>query len=123
VKRKKSDLRAKPAPHKTGSDSALYWWIATNGASVAASPLSLPGTLRVSPTPEQLFGFRTCEEQQAARHVLLTAPIKRVVKYLQEKINRGGVMYVRPVNPEPPPTGGTAWLHSPDRAASSERPG
>ena len=55
-----------------------YFWIAINGASVAAQPMAIEGTPYVWPTPEQLIGYRTFEEQHKVQQFLLTAPIEEV---------------------------------------------
>lgn len=94
------------------SDEQFYW-LAINGASVAASSIPLPVTVRVSPTPEQLIGFRSREEQVAAQQFFLNAPIKEVSRYMNEelldKIKSGEVAYTKPDKPEPPTTGATLW--------------
>lgn len=90
-----------------------YYWIAVNGASAAASPLPLGDNPTVSPTPEQLIGFTTQQEQLAVQKKLLTAPIEEVTAYmtqtLRAKCAKGEIRYIRPANPEPP-TELTMWL-------------
>jgi hypothetical protein len=67
----------------------------------------------IRPTPEQLVGFRTREEQLAIQKFLITAPIEKVNKFiakeLPRKIKSGEVAYIRPPNPEPPTRGATMW--------------
>lgn len=79
--------------------------------------MPLPITLEVTPTPEQLLGFRTQAEQLAAQHFLLTAPIKEVEKFMattvSTKVRSRDVVYLRPRNPQPPTHGQTTWSVSP----------
>lgn len=100
-----------PAIASTSDDN--FFWLAINGASVAASGVPMPMTVRVHPTPEQLIGFRTSEAQLATQTFLLTAPIAYVDKFMKEemprKLNSGEVVYIRPENPEPPTRGQTVW--------------
>ena len=49
-----------------------FWWLAINGASCAASEMPIPTTVKVIPTPEQLLGFRTQDEQLAAQRSVST---------------------------------------------------
>lgn len=97
--------------------SSKYFWLAVNGASCAASGLlALPTTLQVRPTPEQLLGFKTREEQLATQKFLLTAPIEEIAAFMQslpDKIERGEILYMRPANPEPPTKGQTIWIAQP----------
>lgn len=69
----------------TGNDEQFYW-LAINGASVAASGIPMPVTVRVHPTPEQLIGFRTREAHLATQNLLLTAPISEVDKFMQNEM-------------------------------------
>jgi hypothetical protein len=91
-----------------------YWWLAVNRSSVTACFLPMPRTVRVSPTPQQLIGFPTQEEQLAVRKFLLSAPMGEVARFMKEKllprVQSGEVAYIRPENPEPPTKGQTAWL-------------
>jgi len=106
----------------TEKTNELWHWLAINGASCAASALPLPDTLRVIPTPEQLIGYRKREAQLAAQRLILTAPIEAVERYMQTlppKIAAGEIAYIRPQTPEPPTTGQTMWIASPD-AKSAE---
>lgn len=95
------------------SPGEQFYWLAINGASCAASVVPLPLSVRARPTPEQLIGFRTREEQLAIQKFLITAPIGKVKKYLTKelprKIKTGEVAYLRPHNPEPPTRGATMW--------------
>jgi hypothetical protein len=103
-----------PADESSSDEKRRWWWIAINGASCAASSFPLPATVRVIPTPEQLLGFRTREEQMAAQRLLLTGPVKKVRRYMSKTIParvRGGeVAYIRPSQPEPPTHGPTQWV-------------
>jgi len=100
----------------------LWWWIAINGASCAASSLPLPATLEVFPTPEQLLGFGTREEQLSAQDLLLTAPISKVRRFLnrtiRERVKKGEVVVIQPSHPEPPTQGPTIWLLRPPDCSS-----
>lgn len=92
----------------------VYYWLAINGASCSASgAVPLPRTLRVYPTPEQLIGYKTRDEQLTAQRFLLTAPIEHVEMYMAQlphKIDRGEVVYVRPKHPQPPTCDPTMWM-------------
>ena len=48
------------------AEEKSYYWKAINGASCAASSVPMPMRLQVVPTPQQLVGFNTREEQLAA---------------------------------------------------------
>ena len=63
-----------------------WWWLAINGASCTASPVAMPPNLNVSPTPEQLMGFRTRQEQLSAQKLMLNAPISKVRRYMEKTI-------------------------------------
>jgi len=94
-----------------------WWWLAVNGASCAASSAPLPSNIIVSPTPEQLLGFRSRDDQIAAQKLLLNAPMEEVDRFMEAlapKVKSGEVAYVRPEAPEPPTKGPTAWLVIPD---------
>lgn len=101
-----------------GNGRELYWWLAVNGSSCAASGLPLPQTLKVHPTPEQLIGFRTREEHLKTQRFLLNAPIKDVDRFMKRtlpiRIRRGEVVYIRPDSPEPPTQGPTMWTCPPN---------
>jgi hypothetical protein len=87
------------------------YWIAINGPSCARSSLPMRNP-RVTPTPQQLFGFLTPEEAQKAQHICLTAPIPEVKKFmrdLQPGVASGRVRYIRPEHPQPPTRGQTMW--------------
>jgi hypothetical protein len=100
-------------PQLIPSPGEQFYWLAINGASCAASVVPLPLSVRAKPTPEQLVGFRTREEQLAIQKFLITAPIEKVNRYLAKelpnKIKTGEVAYLRPHNPEPPTRGATMW--------------
>lgn len=100
--------------HEYGRDNGpLWWWLAINGNSCAASPLPLPTTLFVSPEPEQLIGFTSQKEQLKKQRFFLEAPIKAIEKYMHgallRRINDGDVEYIACGTPEPP-TDRTLWL-------------
>ena len=93
---------------------AEWWWLAVNGPSCAASMVPLPSTVTISPTPEQLLGFRTQGEQLAAQRLLIFAPVSEVERFMAKsvpaKIKSGEVCYIRPDRPQPPTHGPTLWL-------------
>ena len=90
-----------------------YFWLAINGPSVAASSFPLPKTVSVSPTPRQLVGYKSQEEQRTAQQFLLSAPMAEVRKYLKKEIPRrirkGDVLVIFPEKPEPPTRECTVW--------------
>lgn len=93
----------------------LWYWLALNGASVAASPTRMRWGFEVDPVPEQLIGFETLKEQQIVQEFLLTAPppkLRRYMETLTTRIKKGEVAYSRPEHPEPPRHGPTVWLVS-----------
>ncbi len=95
------------------SDRKLWYWIAVNGASVAASPTRMRWGFRVDPVPEQLIGFETLKEQQIVQEFLLTAPMQKVRRYMETlatRIKKGEIAYSRPAYPEPPRHEPTVWL-------------
>jgi hypothetical protein len=91
-----------------------YWWLAVNGASVAAC--SFPSTkdkIACHPTPEQLIGFPTQQEQAEARRFLLREEMPAIKRRMGEWVPRmrtGEMAYIRPAKPEPPTAGPTAWV-------------
>lgn len=104
---------------QSNEDDRRWWWLAINGSSCAANAVAMPATVKVSPTPEQLLGFRTRKEQIAAQRLLLTAPIEEVQRYMTNtvpsKFQSGEVAYVRPRYPEPPTQGPTQWALAPHK--------
>lgn len=70
-------------------------------------------TISASPTPEQLIGFRTRDEQLSAQKTILTAPIEVVQEFMQTtilaKVESGEMSYIKPSNPEPP-SEHTMWM-------------
>lgn len=101
-------------PPATKDDETKWYWIAVNGPSCAASSVPMPATVSVRPTPEQLIGFRSREEQLKAQHFLLTAPIGEVEKYMRTtllaKYEKGEVAVIHPKAPDPPTAGPTCWM-------------
>jgi len=95
------------------SESREYYWLAVNGAAVAACPLpTTTEKIRCVPTPEQLIGFPTQKEQLENQHFLLTAEIRAIERRMSEwepRMRNGEMAYIRPTNPEPPTAGTTAW--------------
>jgi len=97
-----------------------YYWLAMNGASCAMSSIPMPPTLKVTPAPEQLFGFPTVEEARDVQQYCLTAPIKDVARRLNSLLPRikcGDIIYMRPANPQPPTHGVTQWLDESGKTA------
>lgn len=95
------------------NDRKMWYWIAVDGASVAASPSRMRWGLKVDPVPEQLIGFRTLKEQQIVQEFLFTAPFPKVQRYMETLANRiknGEVAFCRPEYPERPRHGPTVWL-------------
>ena len=94
-----------------------YFWLAINGASVTASSMPLPMTVRVRPTPELLIGFRSEAAQIAAQRFFLTAPIKTIDKFMKHemprKIKAGELVCIKPNKPKPPTKGRTVWESGP----------
>jgi hypothetical protein len=91
-------------------ESKTFYWIAVNGASCAMSsfPMRHP---RVTPTPEQMWGFPTLEEAQRAQCICLNEPMPKVIKFLSSlapDISAGRIRYIRPAHPQPPTTGATS---------------
>lgn len=98
-----------------------WWWIAINGASCAAAGIPNTSPPTVVPTPEQLIGFRTREEQLAAQQLILKEPIEQVREYMQSlgsRVEAGEVRYFRPNHPEPPTRGSTQWIFEDGKAGS-----
>lgn len=104
------------------SNEENWWWLAINGATCAASFLPLPETVVVSPTPQQLVGFKTREAQKAAQKKLLTAPMPEVCRYMREvlpaKRDRGEIKVIRPKKPQRPTDGPTMWMAGRDESAA-----
>lgn len=98
---------------KTDKPADDWWWIAMNGPSCAASPFGSIDVPAVVPTPEQLIGYRTQEEQLAAQQLILKEPIERVNEYMHDlpkRIDSGEVRCVRPECPESLTRGPTQWI-------------
>lgn len=89
-----------------------WWWLALNGASVAAACDELTDPV-VYPTPEQLIGYPTRDSQLQYQRFLLEAPIEDVNNYMKETvpalIRDGQLAYRKPRHPQPPTHGSTAW--------------
>jgi hypothetical protein len=100
------------------TNTELYWWLAVNGASCAASNCALPISAEVIPTPEQMIGFQTQAEQQRTQRLFLNAPLHKVKAFfkttLPKRVKRGEVMVVYPPHPQTPTTGPTLWIYSVD---------
>ena len=105
-------------PQAIPNQNEEFYWLAINGASCAASGFPIPRSIRVRPTPEQLIGFQSRDEQLAVQRFLLTAPITEIDRFMREKMPRkiksGEAVYIRPDNPEPPTKGATIWDCGPE---------
>lgn len=103
----------KPAIVPDQEDNEMFFWLAINGPTAAASSIPMPCTVRVSPVPEQMIGFRSREEQLAVQKFLLTAPMSEVENFMKEemprKLQSGEVIGIKMKNPEPYTTGQTHW--------------
>ncbi|KAA5538604.1 hypothetical protein FYK55_27340 [Roseiconus nitratireducens] len=100
-----------------------WWWIAINQASCASAPIGSKKPPKVIPTPEQLVGYQTRQEQLAAQQLLLTEPIERVTEYMEtlpSRIESGEVRYIRPKRPGRPTRGATQWIFEGGQARSQE---
>jgi hypothetical protein len=98
------------------ADERYWYWIAINGASCARTSIPLKNP-KVTPTPEQLFGFLTPEEAAEAQHTCLTAPIRDANLFIQSlgrRVKLGQVRYIRPKHPQPPTRGHTSWTDDED---------
>jgi hypothetical protein len=94
-------------------DKPVYWWLAINRASCAASPIALPDSVVVSPTPERLLGYRTQAEQLDDQHRFLHHPVKSVRNYVRQlmpiKVKAGEIVQRIMEQPQPP-TANTQWI-------------
>jgi hypothetical protein len=90
-----------------------WWWLAINGASVAACFVELTDPV-VCPTPEQLIGYPTRESQLHFQQFLLEAPMGEVKKYMKETvpalIRDGQLAYRKPRHPQAPTHESTMWM-------------
>ena len=81
------------------------------GGGLARFPL--PEAVWVTPTPQQLIGFSTHDEQLETQQFLLRAPIHKVKQFMEttmsQKVERGDVLYAKPKSPQPPSHGPTMW--------------
>lgn len=95
------------------NDNPVYWWLAINGASCAASPIPLPDHVAVRPTPERLLGYRTQAEQLDDQHRFLHHPADSVRNYVRQllpmKVKAGEIRQIVPEKPERPTTE-TQWI-------------
>src|SRR5262245_40271775 len=83
--------------------SELRYWIALNGPSCAINTVPMREPV-VSPTPEQLIGYPTLEEAQAAQRLCLTAPIEEVRAYFERRlpdVQSGRQRVIQSPHPEP----------------------
>lgn len=103
-------------------DKPVYWWLAINGASCAASPIALPDNLVVRPTPERLLGYRTQAEQLDDLNRFLNHPAKLVRNYVRQllpmKVRKGEIKQIILQQPERP-TNETNWIVDNDQNDTS----
>ena len=87
------------------------FWLAINGASVAASPFPFENVV-VRPTPEMIFGFLTRAEQVEAQRLLLKLPLNEVISYMKslQKLVKDGVVVVEMFSKPKPPSSATRWI-------------
>jgi hypothetical protein len=94
-------------------DKSVYWWLAINGASCAASSIPLPDDVVVRPTPERLLGYRTQAEQLDDQHRFLHHPLDSVRNYVRQilprKVRAGEIKQLIMQQPERPTTE-TQWI-------------
>lgn len=95
---------------KIESQQQLYYWIAINGPSCAASPIPFPGSIRVSPRPHILIGFKTRQDAASAQRLVLTSRIGRIRKFLAKCRVRNDVVYRKLDSPEKPTKDQTMWM-------------
>jgi len=93
-----------------GTETTLYYWVAVNRDSVAASGFALPETVVVQPTPQLVFGFEARKESLEIQQRLLNEPPHRLAGILNWLNKRDDVIKIKPRNPQRPTRGETAWL-------------
>jgi hypothetical protein len=94
-------------------EKPVYWWLAINGASCAASPFPLPDHVVVRPTPERLLGYRTQKEQLDDQHRFLHHPLDSVRNYVRQTLPRkvrAGEIKQRLMKKPERPTRDTHWI-------------
>jgi len=92
-----------------------WWWVATNGNSVSASPVAMPTNVFIEPVPEQLFGFKTEAEQQRVQAFLLSASMSEIKAWMdrqEPRIDAGHVYYLKMQHPQRPRPE-TSWICGP----------
>jgi hypothetical protein len=62
----------------------LYYWIAINGPTTALSNFALPKTVKVSPTPQRLLGFKSRQKQLEVNNFLLNDTAEKIQIYFNE---------------------------------------
>ena len=94
-------------------EKPVYWWLAINGASCAASSFPLPDDVVVRPTPERLLGYRTQAEQLDDLHRFLHHPLDSVRNYVRQilpkKVKAGDIQQRIMKDPQRP-TRDTLWI-------------
>ena len=103
-------------------DKPVYWWLAINEGSCAASPIALPDNVVVRPTPERLLGYRTQAEQLEDQNRFLHHPAESVSNYVRQllamKVRAGEIKQVIMQEPERPTTD-TFWIVGNDQNDTS----
>ena len=92
------------------TETKLYFWVAINRDSVAASGYALPESVQVQPTPQLLFGFETRKESLEIQRRLLNEPHHKLQGLLNWLNKREDVVKIKPRNPQRPTRGETQWL-------------
>jgi hypothetical protein len=94
-------------------DTPVYWWLAINEGSCAASPIALPDNVVVRPTPESMLGYRTQAEQLEDQNRFLHDPLDSVRNYVRQllpiKVKASEILQRFMERPEPPTTK-TLWI-------------
>ena len=87
------------------------FWLAINGASVAASSFPFEKVV-VRPTPEMIVGYSTSAEQKEAHELLLKAPMIEVNSYMKslQKLAKDGVVAIETFSKPKPPSSSTRWI-------------
>ena len=84
-----------------------FYWLAINGPTVVMS--SIPGPRpNITPVPEALVGFPVQEEAEEMMAFLLSAPIEKCLKQMEDWKRRSDLAIIFPPNPEPF-SAHTAW--------------
>lgn len=105
-------------------ESNLKYWVAINGDGAAACGFPLPVFPTVVPTPQQLIGFDTLEEQLHCQRFLLTGRLEKVRRYVNSTLPRlarkGKVVLKKFQFPEKPTRGPTSWSYGATKEVKDE---